>query len=344
MMVEYQESVEEAAQIARVALPMASQHALPANPINYSVLYEYVGGQNPHLSQALDHLCQQSTQLTSEQIHSLYHSFICSTDEQALQEVRHALAAIVASTQGSLTQVDQQSQIYQQSLGSASEQLLHGNGTVSPVDIIANLIDETVRMQGISQALQDELAKTNDDLAQLRTEFKRVRQESLMDPLTGVQNRRAFDASLMECCQQARDKGEDLCLLMVDIDHFKKVNDAHGHVVGDAVLKWVSVAISDCVRGADILARYGGEEFALLLPATPMAGAERVADNICNKLRNRKCRPNDQVGDIGRVTVSVGVARFAVQESEREFVNRSDVALYRAKQSGRNRVCTDELS
>ena len=97
------------------------------------------------------------------------------------------------------------------------------------------------------------------------------------------------------------------------------------------------------MRGADILARYGGEEFALLLPATPMAGAERVADNICNKVRNRKCSPNDQVGDIGRVTVSVGVARFAPLESEREFVNRSDVALYRAKQSGRNRVCTDEV-
>jgi diguanylate cyclase len=344
MTVEYQESLEEAAQIARAALPMASQYALPANPINYSVLYEYVAGQNPPLSQALDHLRQQSTQLTTEQIQSLYHTFISFTDEQALQEVRHALAAIVASTQGSLAQVDQQSQVYQQSLGAASEQLLHGNGAVSPVDIIANLIDETVRMQGISQSLQDELAKTNDDLAQLRTEFKRVRQESLMDPLTGVQNRRAFDTSLMECCQRARDKGKDLCLLMVDIDHFKKVNDAHGHVVGDAVLKWVAAAINDCVRGADILARYGGEEFALLLPATPMTGAERVADNICNKVRNRKCSPNDQVGDIGRVTVSVGVARFAAQESEREFVNRSDVALYRAKQSGRNRVCTDEVS
>jgi diguanylate cyclase len=344
MAVEYRESLEEAAQIARSALPLASEYELPANPINYSVFYEYVSGQNPELSQALDRLRLQPEQLNAEQIRSLYQSFICYADEQALKEVRLALAKIVETTQGSLAQVDQQSQVYQQSLGEASQQLLQGHGAHSPADIIANLIDETVRMQGVSQSLQDELARTNKDLAQLRTEFQRVRQESLLDPLTGIKNRRAFDHSLKECCEQARAQGEELCLLMVDIDHFKKINDQHGHVVGDAVLKWVSAAINDTVRGADILARFGGEEFVVLLPATPMVGAERVADNICNKLRNQKCCPSEQIGDIGRVTVSVGVARYSLQETEEEFVNRSDVALYRAKQSGRNRVCTDEVA
>jgi diguanylate cyclase len=162
----------------------------------------------------------------------------------------------------------------------------------------------------------------------------------MVDPLTGIQNRRAFDESLTEILEHAQANNEPVCLLMVDIDHFKAVNDSHGHVVGDAVLKQVASAINDTVRGGDVLARYGGEEFVVLLPSTTMEGAERVADNICNKVRNKHMDRNSVGKDIGKVTVSVGVALFHAQESNEELLVRADTALYRAKESGRNRVCT----
>jgi len=339
MSIEYSESVEEATQIARAALPLASQFAVPANPVNYAVLYEYVSGQNPQLTEALDQLRKNAKDLTAEQVNSLYHDFVGDTDEQALKDVRMALTTIVDSTRGSLDKVNQESQAYQENLGDAAQQLTNG-GSSGVVDIVAQLIDETVRMQAVSRNLQEELAQTNHDLSSLRTDFKRVREESMADPLTGIQNRRAFEASLAEARVQAAANNEALCLLMVDIDHFKKVNDTYGHVVGDAVLKQVSKAISDTVRGGDVLARYGGEEFVVLLPNTPMEGAERVADNICNNVRNQKMDRSRVGKDIGRVTVSVGVALFYGQESAEEFVVRADTALYRAKESGRNRVCT----
>jgi diguanylate cyclase len=340
--IEYSDSVEEATQIARTALPLASQFSVPANPVNYAVLYEYVAGQNPELTAALDQLRKSAKDLTDEQVHSLYRDFVSDTDEQALKDVRSALSTIVDSTRGSLDKVAEESQVYQENLGDAAKQLSGGESS-DVVDIVAQLIDETVRMQVTSRELQEELAQTNQDLSSLRTDFKRVREESMADPLTGIQNRRAFDASLAQLREHAAANNEALCLLMVDIDHFKKVNDTYGHVVGDAVLKRVSNAINDTVRGGDVLARYGGEEFVLLLPNTPMEGAERVADNICNNVRNQKMDSASVGKNIGRVTVSVGVALFYSSESAEQFVVRADTALYRAKESGRNRVCTHEV-
>jgi len=341
--IDYQESVEEATQIARSALPLANKYALPANPINYAVLYEYVAGQNLELKEAMDQLSQDPSAVTREQLQSLYNNYVNLTDEQAVRDVRQALAGIVETTQGSLNDIDRESQAYHESLGDAANKLSSGSETTNTVDIIANLIDETVRMQVSSLTMQKELAKATSDLSNLRTEFKRVRRESLVDPLTGIQNRRAFDQSLAEFCEQAKTTNEPVCLLLVDIDHFKKVNDTYGHVVGDAVLKRVSAALNDTVRGGDVLARYGGEEFVLLLPNTPMEGAERVADNICNNVRNQAMDRSRVGKDIGKVTVSVGVALFHPKESTEEFVVRADTALYRAKESGRNRVCTHTL-
>ncbi|MBN4079322.1 diguanylate cyclase [Beggiatoa alba] len=340
---DYTESIEEATQLARVALPMASACALPANPVNYAVLYEYVAGQNSELCTALDHLREDRCELSNEQVQSLYNDYVSMTDEQAVQNVRQALSSIVKSTRGSLDKVGRESQAYSENLGDAASQLQAGIESVTTADIIVRLIDETVRMQVASQVMQEELAQTNEDLSRLRTEFKRVRRESLVDPLTGIRNRRAFDISLNECCEQAKIGGEALCMLLVDIDHFKKVNDSHGHVLGDAVLKQVASAIDESVRGGDVLARYGGEEFVVLLPNTPMEGAERVADNICNKVRNLKMDSRTVGKNIGQVTVSVGVALFYAEESREQFVARADTALYRAKESGRNRVCTHSV-
>ncbi len=335
----YPESIDEAAQIARVALPMAGQYELPANPLNYSVLYEYVAGQNRELNTAMDQLREETGALTSQSVQALHENFISSVDEQALQDARRALSHIVESTRGSLGRVDDKSQAYQQTLGAAANQLVNTEGSENAADVIGKLIDETLRMQAASQSLQKELTEANEDLSRLRTEFKRVRRESLVDPLTGIQNRRAFDHSLAEYCEKAKADGVSVCLLMVDIDHFKKVNDTHGHVVGDAVLKWVTESIDATIRGGDVLARYGGEEFAVLLPDTSMQGAEIVADNICSSIRNQKLRHGDNF-QVGRITVSVGVAQFYSQEPEANFVKRADAALYRAKESGRNRVCT----
>ena len=160
----------------------------------------------------------------------------------------------------------------------------------------------------------------------------------MRDPLTGVHNRRGFDLAVESLSRTAKDMQTPLCLLMVDADHFKKINDQYGHGFGDEVLRFIANTIIDKVRGADLVARYGGEEFVVLLPETALEGAARVATNIAQKLAQSPLKQKSTGISIGAVTVSIGVATFRYSESTDELVARADKALYQAKSEGRNRV------
>ena len=164
---------------------------------------------------------------------------------------------------------------------------------------------------------------------------------SSRDPLTGLSNRRNFELSLGREVDRVARSGESALLLMVDIDHFKKVNDGHGHAAGDQVIRAVARALADSVRPMDLVARIGGEEFAVLLPNCPAAFAPQVAARI----RLKVARTQVPLGPTQAlaVTVSVGGA-FApqwVRSTPGLWMERADLQLYRAKDEGRNRVCME---
>ena len=163
----------------------------------------------------------------------------------------------------------------------------------------------------------------------------RVRQLAYRDGLTGVFNRRYFESRLIEEITRAARYGAGVSVLMVDLDHFKKVNDEFGHMLGDDVLRTVSSIFTRTLRKVDVVCRYGGEEFAIILPATPGGSAYIVAD----KLR-RAVAGAQHPGVPIPVTISAGVAEFPANGITRDdIVRAADAALYRAKQSGRNQVC-----
>ena len=163
----------------------------------------------------------------------------------------------------------------------------------------------------------------------------------MLDFLTGVPNRKAFDEKLAVCIDEAISNNEDLCLLVIDIDHFKKFNDKYGHIIGDEVLKIVARNVKEIVRGRDFLARFGGEEFVVILSQTPLSGAKTVAENIRNFFNQTKLKVVSTSKDLGKVTVSIGAAIYRYDEPIKEFIDRSDQALYFAKNTGRNRVATE---
>ncbi len=165
---------------------------------------------------------------------------------------------------------------------------------------------------------------------------------SLKDPLTGLANRRHFRAVLEREIDRVTRSGEAALLLMLDIDHFKKVNDTHGHLAGDVVLQSVARTLSACVRPMDTLARYGGEEFAVVLPACQAAFGRVVAERIRRAVANTPVRISP--GAELNVTVSVGGA-FAMQwirSTTLLWTDRADHQLYQAKSAGRNRVSIEE--
>jgi diguanylate cyclase (GGDEF)-like protein len=161
---------------------------------------------------------------------------------------------------------------------------------------------------------------------------------SSRDPLTGLANRRQFELTLASEVDRVARAGEPALVLMIDIDHFKKVNDTWGHATGDAVIQFVATTLAQSVRGQDCVARYGGEEFAIILPTTSIDAAMHVGDNIRTALTRRPFAASSVEETVRAVTVSIGVSCYDPGESLAQLVQRADAALYQAKKAGRDRV------
>jgi diguanylate cyclase len=176
----------------------------------------------------------------------------------------------------------------------------------------------------------------------LKRNLDSVRQEAITDSLTGLFNRRKFDESLQDAAERSVQTGSPLCLLMTDIDHFKKFNDNYGHTIGDHVLALVARTVKECIRSSDTAVRYGGEEFAVILPNVRISDAVRVAEQIRTAVASKRVVNRSKNITLGTITLSVGVARYVPGESVGDLIKRADAGLYTAKRTGRNRVVAED--
>ncbi|HKI53129.1 MAG TPA: GGDEF domain-containing protein [Anaerolineales bacterium] len=164
-----------------------------------------------------------------------------------------------------------------------------------------------------------------------------LRQQSIRDPLTGLFNRRYLEETLMTEIERARRYKRPFSIIMMDLDHFKRFNDTHGHEAGDIVLQTLGKFLQQHVRGGDIACRYGGEEFTLILPDTSLEIAQTRAEQLCEGIRTLSVEFKNQI--LGPLTLSVGVASFPDHGESGEMVlHAADTALYQAKSKGRDQV------
>ena len=223
-----------------------------------------------------------------------------------------------------------------------------------PILIIAEPGDDGPLLRGLDMGVNDYVMRPidpNELLARVRTQVKRKRyldhllvrleqsvEMAILDPLTGLHNRRYMTSHLATLFEDASQRGKPLSVLLIDIDHFKAVNDSHGHDAGDAVLREFATRIRRNTRGIDLACRLGGEEFVVVMPDCDLAKAYQVGERL------RQCiaaAPFEVGGKVGllQVTASVGVAALELDDGAPEqMLKRADEALYCAKRDGRNRV------
>jgi diguanylate cyclase (GGDEF)-like protein len=168
--------------------------------------------------------------------------------------------------------------------------------------------------------------------------YRAAIQSAFIDSLTGVKNRSAFDANFCRDIEFNRRKKSDLSLLVLDVDFFKRINDHHGHAVGDLVLKAIATAVEQTIRSSDALYRYGGEEFVVVLNDTNISGAKLLAKRIRENVERLRIQSMKDL----RITLSVGVSALVADDTPQGLFERADNALYQAKQNGRNQVYTAE--
>jgi len=185
--------------------------------------------------------------------------------------------------------------------------------------------------RSLSQALGT-LESTNRELREV---VEALEKAAGTDRLTGTWNRRRFEEAAHAEMSLSHRRGTPVSLLMIDIDHFKRVNDSFGHETGDAVLVGVAAAIRDQLRGSDPLARWGGEEFLVLSPTNRLEGAQQLAEKLLKTVAAL------QFPGLGQVTISIGVAEHLFGESLAQWIGRADRAVYAAKAAGRNQVALD---
>ena len=203
--------------------------------------------------------------------------------------------------------------------------------------VVKLLVAENERMRLTSAELKSKLFDSERKLKQLQQDLGRVEQLSLSDPLTGVGNRRRFEIDLEKAIELFRTKREPLSLVFCDIDHFKAINDKHGHTVGDEVLKVVAKVIEGNVRAQDTVVRHGGEEFAVILKGSS-EDAAALAERIRVQIEAQDLTVRASKEKLGRITASFGVAQVRSGETSDEFIERADASVYNAKRSGRNTI------
>ena len=311
----------------------------PASPRNFEIWYAYASGYHPALNQQINATLKAKGTISEADLVQMYENFLSPTrlteridlvGSQVKGEIDQVMAMIDAAV-GSASS-------YTESLAGATEQLVQSKDRDGLRTIVETLVQTTKAMEISNRSLEDRLHASKQEINDLQENLEAVRTESLTDPLTQLANRKFFDSTLEKSIAEAVERNEALSLMLTDIDHFKTFNDSFGHLTGDQVLRLVAMSVKHNVKGKDTAARYGGEEFAVILPNTTLRAAVTVAEHIRRAVMAKELMKRSTGENLGRMTISIGVATLRKADSGQSLIERADMCLYAAKRHGRNRV------
>jgi diguanylate cyclase len=331
----YRESREQSAELLRMVLPMMSRHSAAFHPLSYAVWYEYVSGVNLGLKGAVDERIAGGNLLSDADMQRLFDEYVAKRDIESSMRMRVQIQKVIEQVSEATSQANTEVTEYSRGLSEYQQRLKQEINPDALAGLVDSILGDTTRVREKTGDIRQNLEGSNQEVERLREELEMAQGLALMDPLTGLLNRRGFETHV----RKLESDGLERCgMLTIDIDHFKAINDTHGHLLGDRVIAAVAQIIKTSVGDKGEVARLGGEEFSALLAGSSPSAAAELAERIRAAIEKGRIRRQDRDESIGGVTVSIGIAISMPGEEFEVLMERADRALYKSKQDGRNRV------
>lgn len=333
---------EAALAVAKHALKYVAEFQTPPTPEVYEVWFRYSEGNNPELKEQLEYAVKELKTVDRKRIEELHNQFFARAD---LKNTNADLTNSLASEMGSFESMIQ-SQIaigndFDAAVSAAGENLQEGSDPGQVRSLVETVVSTSETMRRELGKLRTELEASLAKVESLREEFHESQKNLLSDPLTGVGNRRLFDTLITQSVEDGPDARSNRLLMLIDLDKFKEINDTFGHAAGDEVLKFVAYELQQLAPDASIT-RYGGDEFAMFLDAKSASAGEVLANEIREFFTKNQLTMKKTGDSLGAVTLSIGVAVLREHDTAEAWFGRADKLLYTAKQSGRNRVYSEQ--
>lgn len=328
---------KQASEYLRQVIPLLSQQNLAPTPVNYAVFYSYISGSSKALNEVIENILSEKKSFDETMMSELYTKYIngFSTIEQQ-GNIQRLLEKVMSEASDEIGHVNQGASKFDSTLNKHSTALSSIDDPQAAALIMQQLMQDTREMIKNNAQVQARMQETNEEIAIMKAELESVRAIAEKDSLTGLKNRGAFDKKVEQILN--KDDSNNTTLIMLDIDHFKRVNDNFGHLVGDRVIRYVSALLKQVIGKDHHIARYGGEEFAVIIKNKSAAEVLPLAEKIRGSMANSKLQRKGSGETIGQVTLSIGVTTLKSDDDAEAFIDRADQALYQAKQTGRNKV------
>ncbi|GAA0375893.1 GGDEF domain-containing protein [Bowmanella denitrificans] len=331
------DELEKSFQVLKQTIPLLIKHQISAIPTNYALWYTYASNQSAPLNAEVDKLTVNNQPISAAKIQELYRQHLADTQEVEAWQLRQTVEAMLIELSQSLGDTRSDTQNFKQAIDNRLSDLdkveREGWSVEEVMQLVRSLVKETQHVKRSTLDFTAALSSAEKEISELRAKLKDSQQNALFDALTGLYNRRYLDEELKV---MQPDKGT--CLVMVDIDHFKSINDQFGHQMGDRVLKAVGKKLKDSCRDNASAFRFGGEEFAVLLKDSKLKQAIHQAEVMRRAIEKVSVVDRRTGKSLDGISASFGVAEFSGAMRRSDLLEQADKQLYQAKTLGRNRV------